>query len=257
MSIIDNISTAADYGPQLPVYPTCEPVAPVWSMAGYAASQAYSNSQIALGVAAGAAALAAMYGVYNYVYSKPTVEAKPEPEVVKPEPVVVELTVKDKLAAELAVAASLEVQMKKLDLAGEALTSQALGSVEVNKVADLIAQAKTLVTLASEKDANVEDIKKQAKDIESGLASVSFEGKGVEVQDKHEVSYFKRAVIAVTEALQYVLSFLGQFMSSEDKNPVAEALLGRSFFLKAPMTAREDAVVENAKDAVIAAVTPA
>jgi|GEM_PF-2440566 len=209
----------------------------------------FTNGEIALGalaaVAAGSAAVYGAYSLYNYMNQpEPTVEAKPEP-------VVVELTVKDKLPAKPVVSA-LELNLEILNRAEKALLTQALGSVEVSKIQSAIDTTRDILkNIASEKDVDPVEVKKLVDVIKSELAAVSYEGKGVIEADKADVSYLKRAVIAVTEALQYVLSFLGQFMSREDKNPVAEALIGRSFFVSAPMTAREVDAVEKAQADVL------
>ncbi len=69
-------------------------------------------------------------------------------------------------------------------------------------------------------------------------------------EDKEEVSYMKRALISITQTLRSIFSFIGQFMSQES-NPAAKALLGCSFFISTPTTAREANEIQEDKAKVL------
>lgn len=216
----------------------------------YVVPEAYSNTTLALGtlaaVAVGSAAVYSAYRLYNCM-NQPVVEVKPEPEIVKPvvKPV-------PPVKPNIIPSKAYEHGLKNLRDVEADLTKQALGKVEKDKLEKIFESARQTLkqglksTYGLSHNAIVEEILTLIKE----LNAISFEGKGVLEEDKPEVSYYKRAVIAMTEALQYVFSFIGQFFASE-YNPVAKTLIGRSFFLSAPMTPREERAVQSAKDSAI------
>gem|GEM_PF-6696752 len=219
---------------------------PGFTPADVAESAGYSYTTIGLGVAAGAATLAALYGAYWYLTqpNKPEKpEEKPEPDVVKPDPLVKLKIIPSK---------AYEHGLEKLSDAESVLKDQALGKVEKDKLEKIFAGARQTLkqglksTYGLSHDKILEEILNLIKD----LNAISYEGKGILEEDKPELSYYKRAVTAITEALQYVFSFIGQFFAGE-YNPVSKALMGRSFFLSAPMTVREEKAVHNAKESAI------
>ncbi len=141
----------------------------------------------------------------------------------------------------------LETKIAALDEISASLEKYTLGGIEKKKLAEAIDATRTTLEEMKAKGAiDAEALKARVEEVHTMLNKVSFEGNGVQKEDK-DVSYVQRAMICTAQVLRSILSFLGQFMVSEECNPVAKLLLGRSFFVTISTTAREAKEIEDAK----------
>lgn len=205
--------------------------------------ESWSYSTVAVSVASAVAAAALLYQAYQYATSKP----ETTPEVKREE---VPVPTKNKVVA-LPHPTKLQLATNEINRAEAVLKNQALSKHEALQVEETFASSRPrLKNMTTAKDVDPSIKQYMADELRTKLDRISFEGKGVREEDKAEISYFRRAMIAIVEALKSFFSIFGKYVS-EDHNPVAKAVTGQSFFIKVPQTPQEQKAIQEAKDSMV------